>query len=118
MTANTEHPSRAVPILAGAVAVVDDATDPARGRTSPVTANRVALDALWAGYQAGRHEAIRELVTTEQAAAALGVTERAVRAMAARRGIGWQVSRGTWLFAPADVAAMRRHERPGRKPRA
>ena len=114
MTANQHHPSRAVPSLAGAVVTIDDETDPARGRTSPLIAQRVALDALWAGYQAGRADAIRELRTVADAAAELGIDASRVRRLAQHRGLGWQISRGTWLFTPADIDAMR-DRRPGRR---
>lgn len=114
MTAHHDHPSRAVSSLAGAVTVIDDETDPARGRTSPLIAQRVALDALWAGYQAGRADAIRELRTVADAAAELGVTVSRVYRLARSRGLGWQIGRGTWLFTQADIDAMR-DRRPGRR---
>lgn len=107
---DADHPARAIGPLAETVSRIDDLT--ARPSVSPAVASRIALDAAHLAYQAGRTAAIGELVTTGQAAALLGVTERTVRDHATRRAngpapLGWQISRGTWLFRPEDIAAMR-----------
>lgn len=47
------------------------------------------------------------LLTTDDMAATLNVTPRRVRALAKARGVGWQVSRGTWIFRPNDVERLR-----------
>lgn len=62
-------------------------------------AHRVAIDAS--------HQALLSLMTTDDMAAKLGVSARRVRALAKSRGVGWQVSRGTWIFIPSDEEAMR-----------
>lgn len=70
-------------------------------------------------YQLGRDQAVLELLTTEQAAAQLGVSERHVRRIARERSLGWQIQDGVWLFRPADVAAMQARAprgRPARRP--
>lgn len=46
-------------------------------------------------------------MTTNDVAAVLGITPRRVRALARSRGVGQQVTRGTWLFSHADLEAMR-----------
>lgn len=72
--------------------------------------NRLAVLAHRA-YQHGQHEAYRQLVTTDEAAAVLGITRRSVQALANRNQIGWRIGRD-WLFRPEDLAALR--ERVGR----
>ena len=80
-------------------------------------ARTVIARVAWEAYQAGRREAIGELLTTEDAAARLGVTERRVRALAKTRGVGWQVSRGTWLFRREDIEILQVRPKPGRPKR-
>ena len=63
-------------------------------------AQRVATDSA--------NQALLSLMTTDDMAAKLGVSARRVRALAKSRGVGWQVSRGTWVFIPGDAEAMRR----------
>lgn len=113
MTTHTDHPARTAAALVAAVARLDSDTDPARFRGSPIVANRIAMTAAWDGYTAGRSSAISELKTTADVAAILGVSVRRVQALAHSRGVGWQVSRGTWLFRAEDVDAMRDRS-PGR----
>lgn len=55
-------------------------------------------------------------LTTEDMASRLGVSVRRVRALAASRQVGWQASRGTWIFRPEDVELLR-PGKPGRKSR-
>lgn len=103
---------------------VDDLTDTATGDVlggrvaATVTEQRVrAVVARVArhAYQQGRSDAILELLTTEQVAAALGVTRSYVIKLAKRHDLGWNIGRD-WLFRPEDVAALRRREtRPGPK---
>lgn len=57
---------------------------------------------------------VLELLTTEQAAAQLGVSERHVRRIARERSLGWQIQDGVWLFRPGDVDAMRERAPRGR----
>lgn len=104
---NADHPAREIPSLAETVSAIDDRIDSPSWRPSPAVANRIALDAAHAAYQTGRHDAIRELVTTEQAAALLGVTTPQVRRIADKLGLGWHLARTVWLFTPDDLAAMR-----------
>lgn len=110
------HPANEAAPLAAGVARIADATAPERGLFSPIVAQKIALDALWHGYQAGRAEAIRELLTTEDMAALLGVSRRRVQALAKRRGIGWSVGRDI-LFRPEDIERMQ-PGLPGRPSRA
>lgn len=58
-------------------------------------------------WSEGETSALMALMTTEQVADQLGVSERRVRALATDRGVGWQVSRGTWLFRPGDIELLR-----------
>lgn len=111
-----DHPARDIPSLADAVARIDELTTPDRWHPSPAVAQRIALDAAHEGYQAGRHDAIRELMTTADVAAALGVTVGRVRQLARARGAGWEIGRD-WLFRPEDVDALR-DRRPGRPRRS
>lgn len=111
---NADHPARGIPPLADGVSAIDNAINPARWHGSPAVAHRVALDAAHRAYVAGRHAAIRELVTTEQAAAVLDITPPQVRRIAAKLGVGWHLERTVWLFTPDDLAAMAARKRtPG-----
>lgn len=47
--------------------------------------------------------ALSSLVTVDRAAVVLGVSPRRVRAMARKLGVGWEVSRGVWLFRPIGL---------------
>lgn len=62
-------------------------------------AQRVASDASG--------ETLLSLLTTQDMAERLGVSVQRVRALAKARGVGWQVSRGTWVFLPEDVERLR-----------
>jgi len=53
-------------------------------------------------------------ISTEQMAAILNVSERRVRFLAAERNVGWQVSRGDWVFRAEDVERLRPRPGPGR----
>ncbi len=112
MTFNADHPARQVNRLAGDLLRIEDDTRPDRGVVSPMRAQAVAMDALYRGYQAGRTDAIMELMTTEQMAGELGVSVRRVQAIANRRGVGWSIGRDV-LFRPEDIEAMR-PGKPGR----
>jgi hypothetical protein len=77
---------------------------------APLTRHRVEHVLRIVAHHAattGGDQALLELMTTEQMAGELGVSERRVRAIAKRRGVGWQISRGVWLFRPADVERLR-----------
>ena len=114
---NSDHPARGIPPLADLVAAIDDATAPHRWKPSPAVANKIALNAAHVAYTAGRHAAVAELLTTEQAAHALGVGMPHVRTLAERFGVGWQISRGVWLFRPEEVEAMRERNTARGRPR-
>jgi len=47
-----------------------------------------------------------DLLTTADAARMLGVSTRRVRALAAARGIGRQVSRGVWIFTANEIGLL------------
>lgn len=110
---DADHPARAIDALAETVARIDDLT--ARPLVSPAIASRIALDAAHAAYQAGRAAAVAELMTTEQAARSIGRAPRTVQQLARAHGIGWQISRNTWLFRPEDVEQLR--DRPVGRPK-
>lgn len=112
MTFNADHPARQTPRLAGDLLHIEDDTRPDRGVLSPFRAQHIAMDALYRGYQAGRMDAITELMTTQDMADTLGVNQSRVRALAQRRGIGWLIGRDR-LFRPEDIEAMR-PGKPGR----
>lgn len=70
-------------------------------------------------YEAGRHAALRELRTADEAAAAVNRSGPWVRAAAAKHGIGWRVGRD-WVFDAASIQALRDialAAKPGRPPR-
>jgi len=69
-------------------------------------AQRVATDAA--------NAALMSLLTTQDMAHRLFVSARRVRALARARGVGRQVSRGTWLFRPEDEERLRPGP-PGRR---
>jgi hypothetical protein len=48
-----------------------------------------------------------EFLTTAQVAAALGLTQHRVRALARSRGVGWAVNGRAWLFQPEDIERLR-----------
>lgn len=64
-----------------------------------VLAQRIATDAA--------NAALLSLLTTDDMAARLNVSARRVRALARARNVGWQVSRGTWIFRPDDIEKLR-----------
>jgi hypothetical protein len=47
-----------------------------------------------------------DLLTTADAAKMLGVSTRRVRALAAARGVGQQVTRGVWIFTPQEISLL------------
>lgn len=80
------------------------------------TRMRTALDQVaQIAYREGDNQALLSLMTTEDMAAKLNVTPRRVRALAARRRVGWQVSRHTWIFKTSDIESLRPGP-PGRRP--
>ena len=81
-------------------------------RGSPILAERVIAKAAHHAYHLGRHEALRELLTTQMVAAMIGVTEAYVRRKARELGVGWNIGRD-WLFRPEDVETLR--NRPDRR---
>lgn len=85
---------------------------------SPAIAETICRRLAHHAYNEGRRIAITELMDVPAAAEFLGVSPRRVRQLALSRNLGWQVSRGTWLFRPDDLAIMqeRRVGRPKRKP--
>lgn len=58
--------------------------------------------------------ALLSQLSAEQMAAILNVSKRRVRYLAAERGVGWQVSRGDWVFRAEDVERLRPRPGPGR----
>ena len=107
------HPARTIPSLAEIVRRIDDDLGLDSGRPIPVVAIRVALNAAHNAYQAGRHDAIRDLRTIEQAADDLGISVQRVRQLVGG-DIGWQISRGTWLLSGENVATLAaRNTKPG-----
>lgn len=97
------------PRLAGMVASTLRALD--MDEVNPIVhaAQRLAHEA----YQLGRHDALLELRTTEQAAAELGIDRTRVHRIATERSLGWLVSPRTRVFTAADIDAMRERT-PGR----
>lgn len=57
-------------------------------------------------YTEGRNDALRELRTTDDAVAALGVTRAYVNRLAKRHNIGWHIGRDR-LFRPEDIETLR-----------
>lgn len=112
MTFNADHPARQIPRLAGDLLHIEDDTHSDRSALSPMRAQHLAMDALFRGYQAGRMDAMTELMTTQDMADTLGVHQSRVRAIAQRRGIGWLIGRDR-LFRPEDIERMR-PGKPGR----
>lgn len=90
--------------------LVDTLTTPARLRDAGTVAK-----ALHEGYQRGRVDALAELLTTEQVAAALGISVRRVQSLARARAVGWRIGRDI-LFRPEDLGALR-DRLPGRPPK-
>lgn len=86
---------------------IDDLTGGGLRPVSPAIAATICTRLAHMAYTAGKHDAIRDLKTVAEVATILGVNGSRVRVLAKHRGVGWQVSRGTWLFSPADVDAMR-----------
>lgn len=107
-----DHPARSIPALADTVARIDDARNP---HNSPAVATRIALDAAQRGYQAGRDQAVMELMTAEDAAAVLGISKRGVLWHAQHNNIGWNVGRAAYVFRPEDIERMRELGRPRRQ---
>lgn len=54
-------------------------------------------------FEHGRAAAIHELLTTQQMAAILGITDSHVRRLAGQHDIGWLIGRDR-LYRPEDVA--------------
>jgi hypothetical protein len=57
-------------------------------------------------YKRGRRDAIRELLTSDQAATRLNLTRARVLALARSRNVGWRIGRDV-LFRPEDIDALR-----------
>jgi len=74
---------------------------------SRVRASSVLADLAQRIATESRETALLSLLNTEDMAARLDVSARRVRALAKARNIGWQVSRGTWVFTPDDVERLR-----------
>lgn len=64
-------------------------------------------------WQEAENDVLMNLLTVDQAAEMIGVSVRRMRAIAQVRherfGIGWKVpgTRGTWLFRPQEIEALR-----------
>lgn len=86
--------------------VVDNATGPLQRRYSPHLAEHVISGAAYRAYQAGRHDALADLMSTRMTADSLGITPHRVRRLAIDMGLGWKL--GTeLLFRAEDVEALR-----------
>lgn len=72
----------------------------------PVPLRTVLSAALHRAYQCGMHEAYRQLRTSDEAAAELGVLPRTVRKHARNYNIGWRIGRDI-LFRPEDMERLR-----------
>lgn len=63
-------------------------------------------------FREGQSYALLSLLTVQDVAERLGISERRVRAIAAYRhrrfGVGWKVpgTRGTWLFRPSEIEGL------------
>lgn len=76
---------------------------------SPATRYRdaaIIARALHEGYVRGRVDALAELVTSAQAAAALGVSKQRLSILARARKVGWEIGNER-LYRPEDLAALR-----------
>lgn len=61
-----------------------------------------------AAYGEGQRQALLSLCTADQVAEQYGITPRRIRAIAQRRGIGWQVPHTRqWLFTPEEAELLR-----------
>lgn len=106
-------------IQADTRAAIDDLTGGGLRPASMAACETVCVRLAHYAYTAGRAAAIPELLTTDQAAADLGITVGRVRQIAPLLGVGWKLGPGTWLFRPEDIATMRaRVTRAGRPKRA
>lgn len=109
----SDNPALAHPVLSRAIERgVSDLVDRPR-LIGAAVARTVLARVAWESYQRGRADAVAELLTTDQVAAALGVTDRRVRQLAEKRDLGWAIGRDR-LFRPEDVEAMRVKGSPGR----
>lgn len=106
---DADHPARSIEALADAVAWIDDTRNP---HNSPAVATRIALDAAHRAYQAGRDQAVMELMTADEAAHELGISKRGVLWHAQHNNIGWNVGRAAYVFRPEDIERMRELARP------
>lgn len=69
-------------------------------------ARTIATQLAQRAFAEGQRAAIRELHTTDDAAAALGVTRQYVNRLATRHDIGWHIGRDR-LFRPEDIETLR-----------
>ncbi|MGD9892370.1 MAG: hypothetical protein AB7R89_16080 [Dehalococcoidia bacterium] len=67
-------------------------------------------------YTCGRDAAIAELLTSEQVAPLVGLSQSQLRSVARRRNVGWLVGRDR-LYRPEDLERLRDRRQRGR-PRA
>jgi len=85
---------------------IDKYTEDER-QLSPIRVKHALNEVAQVAFGQGESYALLSLMPTANAALKLGVTERRIRALAKSRNIGWQVSRGTWLFRPEDIDKLR-----------
>lgn len=86
---------------------VDALAGPNGGRTvTEHRARHVCEQLARRAFAEGQRAAIRELHTTDDAAAALGVTRQYVNRLASRHNIGWHIGRDR-LFRPEDIETLR-----------
>jgi len=111
LAAAREHP-RLKPHIDAATEAI--AVDLRHRPTSDALLATILPTLSWRSYQAGRADAIAELLTVADVAALLGVTADRVRKLAATGRYGWRIDGRTWLFRAEDVEAMRERAKPGR----
>jgi len=87
-------------------AIVDKAFESLQTRYSPAVAEHVIAQAVARAYNEGRHTAISELMTTDDAALQLGKSRRMVQLRSQQHEIGWEIGRDR-LYRPEDVDQLR-----------
>lgn len=99
--------------------IVTEAHDELAGQRSPAAQLAILARLANEAYQRGRHDAIMDLYTPEDAAAMLGLNTEVVRKLAVKLHVGWRPNPRVTLFNSADIEAIRNRPRatPGRKPR-
>lgn len=90
--------------------IVQDTIDKFTGEGKPLSSpliKHMLEQTAHVAFGEGQNYAVTSLLTTEQMAARLKISTRRIRVLAKTRNIGWQISRGVWLFTPDDVDKLR-----------